>query len=126
MWLGRPTPPEQRNFFYRGFNAVYNRLEAAYGRLMGHLVAHSNLSVICALILIGVGGSAMRVRYAPVTFRLWNPHERRESPAVVAFAPFKPRFPLLGLAGFLQFFTATFRGHTLRAEHAVNPTYPGP
>ena len=56
LWLRRPAPPEQRNFFYRGFNAVYNRLEAAYGRLMGHLVAHSNLSVIFALILIGVGG----------------------------------------------------------------------
>jgi len=50
------VPPEQRNFFYRGFNAVYNRVEAAYGRLMGHLVAHSNLSVIFALILIGVAG----------------------------------------------------------------------
>jgi HAE1 family hydrophobic/amphiphilic exporter-1 len=56
LWLRRPVPPEQRNFFYRGFNAVYNRVEAAYGRLMGHLVAHSNLSVISALILIGIGG----------------------------------------------------------------------
>ena len=23
LWLRRPVPPEQRNFFYRGFNAVY-------------------------------------------------------------------------------------------------------
>jgi hydrophobic/amphiphilic exporter-1 (mainly G- bacteria), HAE1 family len=56
LWLRRPVPPEQRNFFYRGFNAVYDRVERAYGRLMGHLVAHSNLSVISALILIGIGG----------------------------------------------------------------------
>src|ERR1700686_2570225 len=56
LWLRRPVPPEQRNFFYRGFNAVYNRLERGYGRLIGRLVAHSNLSVISALILIGVGG----------------------------------------------------------------------
>jgi HAE1 family hydrophobic/amphiphilic exporter-1 len=56
LWLRRPVPPEQRNFFYRGFNAGYNRVEAAYGRLMGHLVAHSNLSVIFALILIGIAG----------------------------------------------------------------------
>ncbi|SHL13708.1 efflux RND transporter permease subunit [Bradyrhizobium lablabi] len=56
LWLRRPVPPEQRNFFYRGFNAVYNRVEAGYGRLMGHLVAHSNLSVIFALILIGIAG----------------------------------------------------------------------
>ncbi len=56
LWLRRPVPPEQRNFFYRGFNAVYDRLERGYGRLMGRLVAHSNLSVISALILIGVAG----------------------------------------------------------------------
>src|SRR4029453_12340010 len=43
-------------FFYRGFNAVYNRVEAAYSRLIGRLVAHSNISVICALILIAIGG----------------------------------------------------------------------
>ena len=27
LWLRRPVPPEQRNFFYRGFNAVYDRVE---------------------------------------------------------------------------------------------------
>jgi HAE1 family hydrophobic/amphiphilic exporter-1 len=56
LWLRRPAPPEQRNFFYRGFNAVYNRLEGGYARLIGWLVAHANLSVIAALIVIGVGG----------------------------------------------------------------------
>ena len=56
LWLRRPVPPEQRNFFYRGFNAVYDRLERGYARLIGRLAAHSNLSVISALILIGVGG----------------------------------------------------------------------
>ncbi len=56
LWLRRPVPPEQRNFFYRGFNSVYDRVERAYGRLMGHLVGHSNLSVIFALILISIGG----------------------------------------------------------------------
>src|SRR5829696_5652942 len=56
LWLRRPVPPEQRNFFYRGFNAVYNRLEAWYGRVITRLVAHSNISVICALILIAIAG----------------------------------------------------------------------
>jgi HAE1 family hydrophobic/amphiphilic exporter-1 len=56
LWLRRPVPPEQRNFFYRGFNAVYNRLERGYAGLIGRLVAHSNLSVISALILIGIAG----------------------------------------------------------------------
>ena len=59
LWLRRPAPPEQRNFFYRGFNAVYNRLERGYARLIGRLVAHSNISVIVALILIGVGGCGL-------------------------------------------------------------------
>ena len=42
MWLRRPQPPEQRNWFYRGFNAVYDRVERGYARLVGRLVAHSN------------------------------------------------------------------------------------
>src|SRR6266536_3265924 len=56
LWLRRPVPPEQRNFFYRGFNAVYDRVERGYARLIGGLVAHSNLSVIFALIVIGIAG----------------------------------------------------------------------
>ncbi|MES2193557.1 MAG: efflux RND transporter permease subunit [Pseudomonadota bacterium] len=56
LWLRRPVPPEQRNWFYRGFNAVYNRVERGYARLIGRLVAHSGVSVIAALILIGVAG----------------------------------------------------------------------
>jgi hydrophobic/amphiphilic exporter-1 (mainly G- bacteria), HAE1 family len=56
LWLRRPVPPEQRNFFYRGFNAVYNRIERAYAGLIARMVAHSNVSVIAALILIGIAG----------------------------------------------------------------------
>jgi HAE1 family hydrophobic/amphiphilic exporter-1 len=56
VWLRRPVPPEQRNWFYRGFNAVYDRMERGYARLIGGLVAHANISVIVALILIGIGG----------------------------------------------------------------------
>src|SRR4030088_3112776 len=56
LWLRPPTPPERRNWFYRGFNRVYARIENGYAALIGHMVAHSNLSVIAALILIGIGG----------------------------------------------------------------------
>jgi HAE1 family hydrophobic/amphiphilic exporter-1 len=56
LWLRRPVPPEQRNWFYRGFNSVYERIEKGYAGLIGRMVAHSNLSVILALILIGIGG----------------------------------------------------------------------
>src|SRR6201990_1401344 len=69
LWLRRPVPPEQRNFFYRGFNAVYNRVEAWYSRLISRLVAHSNVSVICALILIagaGYGLSRVPTGFIPI------------------------------------------------------------
>ena len=38
LWLRRPVPPEQRNAFYRGFNAVYARLEHGYTRLIRRMV----------------------------------------------------------------------------------------
>jgi HAE1 family hydrophobic/amphiphilic exporter-1 len=56
LWLRRPVPPEQRNFFYRGFNAVYARMERGYASLIGGLVRHAGVSVIVALILISIGG----------------------------------------------------------------------
>jgi HAE1 family hydrophobic/amphiphilic exporter-1 len=56
MWLRPPVPLEQRNWFYRGFNAVYDRVERWYTRLISRLVAHSGVSVIAALILIGISG----------------------------------------------------------------------
>ena len=56
LWLRRPLPPEQRNFFYRGFNRVYDRMERGYARIIGSLVRHAGLSVIVALILIAIGG----------------------------------------------------------------------
>ena len=56
LWLRRPVPLEQRNFFYRGFNRVYERIERGYARLIGRMARHSGASVILALILIGIGG----------------------------------------------------------------------
>ena len=38
LWLRPPVPPEQRNVFYRGFNAVYDRVERGYARLIGRMV----------------------------------------------------------------------------------------
>ncbi|CAN7613510.1 multidrug efflux RND transporter permease subunit [Bradyrhizobium sp. LjRoot220] len=69
LWLRRPVPPEQRNFFYRGFNAVYDRVERAYSRLISRLVAHSNISVLVALILIagaGYGLSRVPTGFIPI------------------------------------------------------------
>ncbi len=56
MWLRPTVPPEQRNFFFRGFNAVYNRFERGYVALIGFMVHRSWLMAGLALILAGVGG----------------------------------------------------------------------
>jgi HAE1 family hydrophobic/amphiphilic exporter-1 len=56
LWLRPPVPLEQRNWFYRGFNGVYTRLERGYARLIGSLARHANASVVVALILIAAGG----------------------------------------------------------------------
>jgi hydrophobic/amphiphilic exporter-1 (mainly G- bacteria), HAE1 family len=56
LWLRPPAPPERRNFFYRGFNNAYNRLERGYTRVISSLARHAGVSVIAALILITIGG----------------------------------------------------------------------
>ncbi|MBS4004050.1 MAG: efflux RND transporter permease subunit [Afipia sp.] len=56
LWLRRPIPPEQRNWFYRGFNSIYDRVERGYSSFIDRMVRHSNISLIIALILIAIGG----------------------------------------------------------------------
>src|SRR2546429_6525171 len=79
LWLRRPVPLGQRNFFYRGFNNVYDRLEGGYARLIGRMAAHSNVSVIVALILIAIGGSSLFYRAPEIFayFRTRDPVLRR-------------------------------------------------
>ena len=54
LWLRPPTPLEKRNFFYRGFNAVYGVAERGYVRLIGAMTRRSGAMVILALILVGI------------------------------------------------------------------------
>ena len=56
MWLRRPVPPEQRNFFYRGFNGLYQRLENGYARLIGLMVRNSAVVGVVALAIIAAAG----------------------------------------------------------------------
>jgi hydrophobic/amphiphilic exporter-1 (mainly G- bacteria), HAE1 family len=56
LWLRPAVPLERRNWFYRGFNRIYLRLENAYSRLIGSIARHAGVSVTIALILIGIGG----------------------------------------------------------------------
>jgi hypothetical protein len=65
------------------------------------------------------------LRYAQVLLRVTDGQEQREWLAWVGFTPAKLQSPLLGFAGFLQFFTATFRGDREEIELAVNSLYPG-
>jgi hydrophobic/amphiphilic exporter-1 (mainly G- bacteria), HAE1 family len=55
LWLRAPTPPERRNFFYRGFNVIYGLGERAYVRLIGAMTRRSGAMVVLSLILAGVG-----------------------------------------------------------------------
>jgi hypothetical protein len=71
------------------------------------------------------GGQNIPVRYVDVSLRLSDGREHRQWPATVAFTSAPLPYPLLGFAGFLRFFTATFRGDTEEVELAVNALYPG-
>jgi len=51
LWLRTPVPPEQRNFFYRGFNRLYQVAENAYTGLIGRMVRLSGLMVLIGLAL---------------------------------------------------------------------------
>src|SRR5216684_1292366 len=56
MWLRPTVPPDQRNFFYRGFNNVYQRVENGYAGLVGAMVRRSGLMVLLAFVMAGLGG----------------------------------------------------------------------
>ena len=75
--------------------------------------------------LNGVVPGVASVRYARVTLRLAGNGDRREWTALVGFTPIPLRRAVLGYAGFLQFFTATFHGDSEQVELAVNGHYAG-
>jgi HAE1 family hydrophobic/amphiphilic exporter-1 len=55
LWLRMPVPPEKRNFFFRGFNRVYQPVENGYAWLIGAMARRSIIMVIVALVVAGVG-----------------------------------------------------------------------
>jgi HAE1 family hydrophobic/amphiphilic exporter-1 len=55
LWLRTPVPPEQRNFFYRGFNRLYQVAENAYTALIGRMVRLSGLMVLIGVALSAAG-----------------------------------------------------------------------
>ena len=73
----------------------------------------------------GVGKVGATLRYAEVKLRISDGIEFREWPARVGFTSAPLHRPLLGFAGFLQLFTATFYGESEQVELTVNNLYPG-
>ena len=55
LWLRPTVPLEKRNFFYRGFNRVYGRVERWYAGLVGSMTRHAGIMVVLAMILMGGG-----------------------------------------------------------------------
>ncbi len=76
---------------------------------------------------IGLAGrKPVRCRYASV--RLWitdGSHETYAWPAVVGFVAVPLQRPLLGYAGFLQYFGAEFRGADREVILTPNRSFPG-
>jgi HAE1 family hydrophobic/amphiphilic exporter-1 len=54
MWLRPPVAPERRNAFYRGFNAIYARLERNYAGLIGRMAARSGLMTLIAFAVMAL------------------------------------------------------------------------
>jgi hydrophobic/amphiphilic exporter-1 (mainly G- bacteria), HAE1 family len=52
LWLRPAVPPEQRNVFYRAFNAGYGRIERGYAGLLTRMTRRSGLMVVLALLAI--------------------------------------------------------------------------
>ena len=52
LWLRAPVPPERRNLFYRGFNALYDRFERSYAALIGRMVSHAGPITVVAFVII--------------------------------------------------------------------------
>lgn len=73
----------------------------------------------------GAGGRPVPWRYAQITLRLTDGRERRQWPAWVGFTPVPLLYPMLGFAGCLQFFTASFYGDHEEVELEINRLYPG-
>jgi HAE1 family hydrophobic/amphiphilic exporter-1 len=53
LWLRAAVPGRRKNWFYRGFDAVYDPIERAYARLIRGMIERSGLMLVIAALLIG-------------------------------------------------------------------------
>ncbi len=73
----------------------------------------------------GLSMAVIPLRFAELTIRVTDGGERREWQGWVGFTSARLRRPVLGFAGFLQFFTATFHGDHEQVELTTNALYRG-
>lgn len=66
LWLRPLVPPEKRNFFYRGFNRLYDPVERGYAALIGRMARASWWMAGLSLILIVLG--AVGISKLPTAF----------------------------------------------------------
>jgi predicted aspartyl protease len=84
-----------------------------------------DLSQAPQIVASGVGLVAATVYFAEVKLRITDGREQREWTARVGFTTAPLKRALLGIAGFLEYFTATFFGDREEVELAVNSLYRG-
>ncbi|MBV9123858.1 MAG: hypothetical protein JO112_10915 [Planctomycetes bacterium] len=73
----------------------------------------------------GVGKVPAVIHLAEVILKITDGREIREWPARDGFTSTPLKSPLLGFAGFLQYFSANFQGDQEVLELTVNSLYPG-
>ena len=56
LWLKPKDPNKKLNFFFRGFNALYNPLEQWYSDRIRAMVKHSNFVTLIGLVLVAIAG----------------------------------------------------------------------
>ena len=56
LWLRSTDPNRRKNFFFRGFNSIYDRVEKAYLRMIRAMVQRSRVMVMVALGLVALAG----------------------------------------------------------------------
>jgi HAE1 family hydrophobic/amphiphilic exporter-1 len=66
LWLKPIDPQKRKNWFYRGFDRIYNAVEHAYLRLIRRMVEHSGLMAMIAGVLIV--GSVWALTRIPTSF----------------------------------------------------------
>jgi hypothetical protein len=70
-------------------------------------------------------GQGFSLRFGDIDLELSDGLQIWQWPTVVGFSNAPLRYPILGLAGCLQFFDARFRGDDRLVELEINRAYPG-